>query len=77
VIVTRRGKPIAAVVPLRSDDWEDFVVSTSPVFQEIIERSQASYRAHGGIPLADIERESRIKPLKRHSAARKPLRKAG
>ena len=77
VVVTRHGKPIAAVVPLRPDEWEDFVVSTSPVFQEIIERSRASYRTHGGIPLADIEREFGIKPLKRRRVARKPLRKAG
>ncbi len=77
VVVTRRGKPIAAVIPLRADDWEDFVVGTSPIFQEIIERSRASYKAHGGIPLADIEREFGIKPLKGRSGARKPLRKAG
>jgi prevent-host-death family protein len=76
VVVTRRGKPIAAVVPLRADDWEDFVVSTSPIFQEIIERSRASCKAHGGIPLADIEREFGIKPLKRR-ATRQHLRKAG
>jgi prevent-host-death family protein len=77
VVVTRDGKPIAAVVPLQPDEWEDFVVSTSPVFQEIIERSRASYKAHGGIPLADIEREFGVKPRKRRRIARKPLRKAG
>jgi len=30
VVVTRRGKPLAAVVPLNSEDWEDFVVSRIP-----------------------------------------------
>jgi len=62
VVVTRRGKPLAAVVPLDSDDWEDFVVSQDPRFIEIIERSRASYRAKGGIPLEQIEREFGLRP---------------
>lgn len=77
VLVTRHGKPIAAVVSMRPDDWEDFVVSTSPVFRELIERSRASARTHGTIPLAEIEREFGLKPLKRRNVSRKPLRKAG
>lgn len=62
VVVVRRGKPVAALVPLDAAEWEDFLVSTHPKFLEIIERSRASYRAHGGIPLEAIEREVGLKP---------------
>jgi antitoxin (DNA-binding transcriptional repressor) of toxin-antitoxin stability system len=65
VVVMYRGKPLAALVPLDQDAWEDFVVSTHPGFIEIIERSRASYREHGGIPLKEIEREFGLQPLKR------------
>lgn len=61
VVVMQSGKPVAALVPLDTEEWEDFVVSTHPKFLEIIERSRASYRAHGGIPLDQIEQEFRLK----------------
>jgi len=73
VVVTRRGKPFAAVVPLDLDRWEDFVVSTHPGFIKMIKRSEARYRAEGGIPLEKVEREFR----KKLKGARKGERKAG
>jgi prevent-host-death family protein len=65
VVVTRRGKPLAAVVPLDSDNWEDFVVSQDPGFIEIIRRSEARYRAEGGISLDEMRRKYGIKPRRR------------
>jgi len=62
VVVLRDGKPVAALVPLGKEEWEDFVVSTHPKFMEIIERSRASYEAEGGISLERIEREFALKP---------------
>jgi antitoxin (DNA-binding transcriptional repressor) of toxin-antitoxin stability system len=61
VVVTRRGRPLAAVVPLGSDGWEDFVVSQDPGFIEVIRRSEARYEAEGGISLEQM--------LRRHAAA--------
>ena len=57
VVVTRGGKPLAAVVPLNSADWEDFVVSQDPGFIEIIGRSEARYKAEGGISLEEMRRK--------------------
>ena len=65
VVVTRRGKPLAAVVPLGSDDWEDFVVSQDPGFIEVIRRSEARYKAEGGISLAEMRRKYGIEPRDR------------
>lgn len=76
VVVMRRGKPVAAVVPLGADEWEDFVVSTHPKFLDIIQRSRASYKARGGIPLGAIEREFGLKPKKGKKRSDKPARKA-
>jgi prevent-host-death family protein len=69
VIVTRQGRPIAAVVALDDQDWEDLKVSTSPAFAAIIARSEARYRAEGGVPLASL----RTRPASRRSG-RKPRR---
>ena len=70
VVVTRRGKPFAAVVPLDSDDWEDFVVSQDPGFIEVIKRSEARYKAEGGISLEKMRRKYAHKPTRR--ARRRP-----
>ena len=65
VVVTRRGKPVAAVVPLDSDDWEDFVVSQDPGFIEVIKRSEARYKTEGGVSLEKMRRKYAHKPARR------------
>lgn len=57
IVVTVNGQPLVAVVPVPNADLETVSLSTHPQFLAILERSRESYRAHGGIPLADIERE--------------------
>ena len=32
VVLTRHGKPVAAVIPLKADEFEDFVLSYAPEF---------------------------------------------
>jgi len=59
VVVTRRGKPIAAVVPVDEEAWEDFRVSTHPDFAEIIARSEERYRREGAISLTELRRRHR------------------
>jgi prevent-host-death family protein len=56
VVVTRRGKPVAALVPVGGPDWEDFVVSSHPDFATVMRRSEARYRVEGGVSLADVRR---------------------
>ena len=70
VVVTRRGKPLAALVPLDSDDWEDFVVSQDPAFIKIIERSEARYKAEGGVSLGEMRRKHGIKSAMRRRTPR-------
>ncbi len=50
VIVTQRGKPVAALMPVdASTDLENLVVTTHPTFQAIMERSEARHRTEGGL----------------------------
>lgn len=71
VVVTRRGRPLAAVVALDRDDWEDFVVSQDPSFIEIIRRSEARYKAEGGISIEDVRRKYGLPPKPARKRARK------
>ena len=40
VVVTRRGRPVALLRVVTDAEWEDFVVSSSPAFRRLIERSR-------------------------------------
>jgi len=63
VVVTKRGKPVVAVMPLtKYDDWESVSLATNPKFMEIIERSRANAREHGRITLEEIRKKYDLKP---------------
>jgi len=58
VVVTKRGKPVVAVMPLTQyDDWESVSLSTNPRFMAIIERSRASARTKGTLSLEEVRRK--------------------
>jgi len=71
VVVTRRGKPVVAVMPLTEfDDKESVALSTNPDFMKIIERSRTSAREDGTIPLAEARAKYGL-PKKKTPRARK------
>jgi prevent-host-death family protein len=74
VVVTRRGRPIAAVVPIDDMDLETLSVSTNSDFIAIIERSRARHRPEGGISLDEIRKKYRVP---RRSARRPSRRRRG
>lgn len=58
VIVTKRGRPVVAVMPLtKYDDWESVSLSTNARFMEIIERSRAGAREPGSLSLEEVRRK--------------------
>ena len=57
VLVTKRGKPVLALVPLtKYDDWESVSLSTNPKFLAIIERSAAAHKPGTGISTDEMRR---------------------
>jgi prevent-host-death family protein len=56
LVVTRRGRPVAAVVPIRGVDMESLALSTNPAFLGLIERARTHYKATGGVSLEEMRR---------------------
>ncbi|MGH9317965.1 MAG: DUF3604 domain-containing protein [Thermoanaerobaculia bacterium] len=56
-VLTRRGRPVAAVVPIRSGvDLEAFGLSHNPEFIRILNRSWRGYKKTGGISLEELRK---------------------
>ena len=62
VILTRNGKPLAAVKDLSGSDWESVSLANNPRFIALIEESRRSYREQGGIPIDDLRKEFGLRP---------------
>jgi prevent-host-death family protein len=73
LVVTRRGKPVMAVVPIENTDLETATLSTDPRFMALIERSRARFKPGTGIPLQDIRRKYGLEP----NSGAKPAAEAG
>ena len=56
VIVIKRGKPFAAVIPIRNADEETVALSTSRKFVAIIERSRNRVKKEGSISASELRR---------------------
>lgn len=68
VIITREGKPVAALVSISNADIETVSLSNNPKFLALIERSRARQRAEGGISSEEMRR--RLKKPKRSAHVR-------
>ena len=62
VILTRNGRPLAAVKDLSGSDWESVSLANNPRFIALIEESRRSYREQGGIPIDDLRKEFGLRP---------------
>jgi hypothetical protein len=71
VILTRKGKPLAAVRDLSHADWESVSLANNPRFIALIEASRRSYQDEGGIDLDDLRKELGLKPPPRPRRRRK------
>jgi hypothetical protein len=66
VILTRKGKPMAAVRHLAGNDWESISLANNRQFMQIIENSRRSYRLHGGIGIDDVRKQLGLKVSSKH-----------
>ncbi len=54
VVVTKDGKPMAALVSIENADWETVKLSTNSEFLALIQRARAEQKSKGGIPGDEI-----------------------
>jgi prevent-host-death family protein len=62
LILTERGKAVAAVVPLDDEDYFSMRLANNPEFAAIIERGRAQYKKKGGISLEEMRRKYGLEP---------------
>lgn len=67
VLLTKRNRPIAAIVPLRNVDRESLALSTHPGFLALIERSRREVAA--GKTLSFAEMRAALAPQRRAPGA--------
>lgn len=65
VILTVRGKPMAALVSVENADLETITLSTHPQFIALIGRSRARQRAEGGISSEEMRRRPGVQKTTR------------
>ncbi len=61
VVVTRRGKPVAALVPVEDADMESLSLATNPDFLAIIERSRERCKPGSGISTGEMRRRLAVR----------------
>jgi prevent-host-death family protein len=60
VVITRNGKAVAVLVaPADDEDLERLVLSRSPRFQALLEKSRRSVRAGKGLPAKEVWKAAR------------------
>ncbi len=64
VIVSVKGKPVAALISLANTDWETVRLSSHPAFLALIQRSRARQKKEGGISSSELRRRLGIQPAK-------------
>ncbi len=67
-IITKEGKPVAALVSITNADIETVSLSSDPKFIALIERSRARQKAEGGISTEEMRR--RLEKTKRSAHVR-------
>ncbi len=61
IILTKKGKPIAALVTIENADLETVTLSTNPKFLALIERSRTRQKTEGGISSEEMRRRLQLK----------------
>jgi len=54
VIITKRGKPVAALISIDTTDAESLDLSTNPQFLDLISHSRKRLKREGGIPAEEM-----------------------
>ncbi|MCI0621524.1 MAG: type II toxin-antitoxin system Phd/YefM family antitoxin [Acidobacteria bacterium] len=79
VIVSLKGKPVAALISIENADWETATLSTNPEFLALIRRSRIRQEKEGGLSSVELRRRlaQASKGLTRHASDRRQKRGGG
>ena len=61
IVVFKRGKLFAVVIPIRNADEETLALSTNRKFLKIIDRSRSRLKKEGGISASELRRRLGLK----------------
>ena len=76
VLLTSAGKPYVVMTRATEAELEDLAVASNPLFRAIMERSDARYRAEGGLSTAEVRARLAAGRARRPTAIRRVRRKA-
>jgi prevent-host-death family protein len=53
VVITSQGKPRAIITAVTEEDFEDYLLEHSPLFQKALEEARAEYLKKGGMEVEE------------------------
>jgi len=57
VLVTRHGHPVAALIPLRDEELEDWILANAPEFVEDMKRADEEIARGETVPWEQVQRQ--------------------
>ena len=75
-IITRGGRPVAAVVPIDADALEDWILANSPAFVEGMRKAEEEFRRGETIGMNELFARLDRKDRRRATPRRQPKRAA-
>ena len=61
VVVTKKGRPLAALMPLKNTDQETATLSTHSGFLALIERARIRHEREGGLTSEELRKQLTLK----------------
>jgi prevent-host-death family protein len=75
-IITRGGRPVAAVVPIDAEALEDWILANSPVFVEGMREADAELRRGETVGMTEAFARAEKRPRRQGGRVAKPRRAA-
>ena len=65
LVLTTKGKPVAALIHLDHADWESVSLGLNPKFIALIERCRQRAKKEGTVPLEQVKRNLNVADMTR------------
>lgn len=52
VVITSKGKPRAIITAISEEDFEDYLLESSPQLLQVLEEARKEYTARGGVSIS-------------------------